>query len=88
MSFPWLERTPPRTDGAANRANVAAREVADRAALLFRLGFSEKDATKRLVAHIAWEFDQPSTGAHQRPATLSDAAIGKIVSDTYARKPR
>jgi hypothetical protein len=84
MSFPWLDRTPPRTDGAAKRANVAALEIADRAGLLYRLGFTEQAATKRLVASIAWEFDQPGS----RPATLTDAAIGKIVSDTYARKPR
>jgi hypothetical protein len=83
MSFPWLERTPPRTDGASKRATVAALELADRAALLYRLGFSEQDATKRLVERIAWEHEGPA-----RPASLSDAAIGKIVSDTYARKPR
>jgi hypothetical protein len=86
MSFPWLERTPPRTDGASRRAAVATSEIADRAALFFRLGFTEQAATKRLVARIAWEFDQP--GVSSRPAALSDAAIGKIVSETYARKPR
>jgi hypothetical protein len=86
MSFPWLERTPPRTDGASRRAAVATSEIADRAALFFRLGFTEQAATKRLVARIAWEFDQPGTSS--RPAALSDAAIGKIVSETYARKPR
>ena len=88
MSFPWLSRTPPRSDGAAKRATVAAAELADRAALLYRLGFSEQAATKRLVARVAWEFDQPTTGAYRRPTELSDAAVGKIVSDTYARKPR
>lgn len=88
MSFPWLERTSPRTDGATRRANVAAAEIADRAALLYRLGYSLEDATRRLVAHVAWEFDQPTTGAHKRPDTLNDAAIGTIVRDTYARKPR
>ncbi len=88
MSFPWLERTSPRKDGASKRASVATAALADRAALLFRLGFTEQAATKRLIAHVAWEFDQPATGAHQRPAALSDAAVGKIVSETYARKPR
>lgn len=87
MSFPWLERTPPNKDGAARRAKVAADELSHRAALLYRLGFSEQAATKRLVARVAWEYDQPTTGAHKRPAVLSDAAIGKIVSETYARKP-
>lgn len=80
MSFPWLDRTPPRTDGADRRAQVAVAELASRAGLLFRLGFSQAAATKRLVDRIAWEYDP-------RPAALSDAAIGKIVADTYARRP-
>lgn len=88
MSFPWLERTSPGNDGAAKRAQVAAAELADRAGLLYRLGFSEQAATRRLIARVAWEFDQPTTTAHRRPAALNDAAIGKIVSETFARKPR
>lgn len=88
MSFPWLDPTPPRKNGPDQRATVAAAELASRAGLLYRLGFSEADATKRLCARIAWEFDQPQTGAHKRPASLSDAAIGTIVAETYARKPK
>jgi len=89
MSFPWLDRTPPRTDGAAQRARVAADELAHRAALFYRLGFTAEAATRRLIARTAWEFDPPSKarGAHRRPDALSDAAIAKIVSDTYARRP-
>ena len=88
MSFPWLDVTPPRKTGADQRAKVACAELASRAGLLYRLGFSEADATKRLCARIAWEYDQPQTGAHARHASLSDAAIGKIVAETYARKPK
>ncbi len=89
MSFPWLDRTPPRTDGSARRARVSTVELAHRAALFYRLGFSAEDATRRLTARIAWEFDPSSRhgGFHRRPAELSDAAIAKIVSDTYARRP-
>ena len=59
-----------------------------RAALFFRLGFSQAAATQRLVARIAWEYDPAAkTGFHRRPAALSDAAVAKIVSDTYARRP-
>jgi hypothetical protein len=86
-SFPWLDATPPKKDGSARRAKVAAEELAHRAALFFRLGFSQKQATHRLTTRIAWEFDQPSTGHHRRPDELSDAAIAKIVHDTYARRP-
>lgn len=88
-SFPWLDRTPPRTDGTARRASVSTAELAHRAALFFRLGFSEAQATERLVARVAWEFDPPSkSGFHRRPDALSDQAIAQIVKDTYARKPR
>ena len=87
MSFPWLDRTPPRADGADRRAQVEAVEIASRAGLLYRLGYPQAAATQRLCARIAWEYDQPTTGAHKRPAALSDAAIGKIVADTYARRP-
>jgi len=88
MSFPWLHSTPPRGDGAERRARVAVAELASRAGLMFRLGFSEAAATQRLCARVAWEFDPPSLrGPHHRPAALSDAAIAKIVADTYARRP-
>jgi hypothetical protein len=86
MSFPWLDCTPPRKDGSARRTTVAVEELAHRAALFFRLGFSQDAATKRLVARTQWEFD-PQRGQHRRPDALSDAAIAKIVSDTYARRP-
>jgi hypothetical protein len=88
MSFPWLVCTPPRPDGAERRAKVAMAELASRAGTLYRLGFSQADATRRLTAAIAWEYD---TGAakprYHRPAAISDQAIAKIVSDTFARRP-
>jgi len=88
MSFEWLDCTKPRGNGSKLRAAVAAAELADRAGTLFRLGFSKEDATARLTARVAWEFDPPSkTGHHKRPDALSDAAIAKIVADTYARRP-
>ena len=60
----------------------------DRAATMFRLGFSQQQATRRLCARVAWEFDPPSkAGVHKRPDGLSDSAIAKIVADTYARRP-
>jgi len=80
MSFEWLERTPMRKHGDKLRAHAMAIELADRAGTMFRLGFTQTQASQRLAARIAWEFDP-------RPASLSDAAIGKIVADTYARRP-
>jgi hypothetical protein len=89
MSFPWLACTTGRADGTRRRTQVAAAELADRAATLFRLGFSQAAATTRLVARVAWEYDPPSRhgGPHRRPDELSDAAVAKIVADTYARRP-
>jgi hypothetical protein len=81
MSFPWLDRTSPRTGGADRAAEVAAAELASRAGLYYRLGYTVKDATQRLISRVAWEYETA------RPAALSDAAIGKIVTDTYARRP-
>lgn len=86
--FPWLERSQPRKDGHDRRAAVACAEVANRAALLYRLGFSQDDATRRLCERCAWEFDPASkNGGHRRPDGLSEQAIAKIVADTYARRP-
>lgn len=88
MSFEWLDSTPPRSDGPNQRAKVAAAELANRAGTMFRLGFSEAQATSRLCARIAWEFEAPTKSSNvQRPAELSDDAIRKIVADTYARRP-
>jgi len=88
MSFEWLDSTPARSDGNEKRAKVAAEELANRAGTMFRLGFSQSEATKRLCARIAWEFEPTSKYASQtRPTALSDEAISKIVADTYARRP-
>jgi len=88
MSFPWLECTRWPKHGGDRRTRAAADELASRAGLLYRLGFTEAAATKRLCARIAWEYDPPMKhGPHRRPDALSDQAIAKIVSETYARRP-
>jgi predicted ATPase len=84
-SFPWLSSTQQKQPDN-RRDKVATDELSNRAGLMFRLGYSEQDATTRLCQRIAWEFD-PSCGA-KRPASLSDDAVAKIVSETYARKPK
>ena len=89
MSFEWLDCTPGRRNGSKLRTEVAVAELADRAGTLFRLGFTQATATARLTARVAWEYDPPSKrgGPHVRPAALSDAAVAKIVAETYARRP-
>jgi hypothetical protein len=90
MPFPWLDRTPPRTDGEDRRAKAAASELANRAGVLYRLGFTQAAATARLAAAVAWEYDSGlagKRGAFRRPAALADPAIAKIVADTFSRRP-
>jgi hypothetical protein len=87
---PFAWRAPAaHAEARARRIAVAHAELADRAGMLYRLGFSEADATARLVARIAWEFEpsSPAAGAHRRPDELSDQAIGKLVAETFARRP-
>ena len=88
MPFPWLACTPPREGGTERRVKAATAELTSRAGVLYRLGFSKADATRRLAAAVAWEYD---CGAKprlvRRPSALSDAAIGKIVADAFERRP-
>ena len=88
MAFPWLQCTPPRDGGVDRHVKAATAELASRAGVLYRLGFSKADAARRLSAAVAWEY---SSGAKQpgvpRPEALSDAAIAKIVSDAFDRRP-
>ncbi|MBP6631641.1 MAG: hypothetical protein KBG28_28720 [Kofleriaceae bacterium] len=89
MSFPWLDaQRTGSADGAARRADALRRDLAHRAALHYRLGASAADATRRLCANLAWEFEPSArAGAHQRPAALSDAAVAELVAAVYARRP-
>ncbi len=90
MRFEWMDCTPGKPNGSKLRAEVAAAELASRAATLYRLGFSESDAVTRLCARIAWEYEPSSAkgaSAHRRPDALSDQAIATIVAATYARRP-
>jgi hypothetical protein len=90
MSFPWLvANVSGSSAGAARRHDVMAAELRDRAALLYRLGFSHAAAARRLSDEIAWEFDPPAKtgGPHRRPAALSDTAIAQLVREVYDRRP-
>lgn len=86
MTFPWLDRSAPRPGGPAARLAAQLREVRDRAALYFRLGYTADQATRRIAAAIAWEHE-PSGGPHRRPDGLSDARIAEAVRETFARRP-
>jgi hypothetical protein len=87
--FPWLEPSVTATTATAERRlAMIRREIAQRAALFYRLGYASYDTAQRLAAYVAWEFDPPGRdGAHSRPADLDDDGIAEIVASTYARRP-
>jgi hypothetical protein len=68
----------------AKRDTMYRREVAQRAALYYRLGHTAADAKARLCAYAAWDFEATAGG---RPKVLTDEAIAEIVEKTYARRP-
>ena len=60
------------------------REIAERAGIFYRLGYSAEQATARLRANADWDFE---IGTGERPKELNGDAISKIVAATYARRP-
>jgi hypothetical protein len=90
VSFPWLTSNLSGSPAAAAaRVEAQRRDLRDRAALYFRLGYTPAAAIARLTAAVAWEHDPSSRagGRHRRPAGLSDAAIAELVQATFARRP-
>ena len=88
VSFPWLDTNLAGSAlGATHRLEQATRDLRDRAAMMARLGFTAGEATRRLQARVAWDYEpsSPHGGPHARPSGLSDAAIGQLVTDTFAR---
>jgi hypothetical protein len=78
--FAWNEK---KTKGSpvptpARREEMYRRELEERAALLFRLGYPAKRAKDRLAANVAWDFE-----LHGRPKHASE--IDKIVDAVYRR---
>jgi hypothetical protein len=69
--------------GHERRISMYRTELAQRAALLQRLGHSAEQAAARLRANLAWDFEGPGAGA--RPESLGDEAIAEIVRLAYAR---
>ena len=76
MSFPWLhtKRVPPQ-----GREAMYRRELEERAALLFRLGYPKASARARLAANVAWDFE---IGGGAAPA---GGEIDAVVDAVYRR---
>jgi len=82
--FDWME--PSVSEGQAGReraATIAAmeRELADRAALLHRLGYSLSDAQLRVRGNLLWDFE-----VQGRPPIA--ARVDAIVARVYGRSKK
>ncbi len=58
-----------------------AQEIEERTSLLHKLGYTKEQATARIKANIAWEFD--STWAKKAPSFAK--TIDKVVTAYYTK---
>ncbi len=87
VGFPWMVtrvRAEQRSAQSDRRALMYRRELAQRAGMLYRLGYPPSRAIARLVANVEWDFELGTGG---RPANLSNEDIEEIVKSTYLRRP-
>ena len=85
VSFSWMNeagRRSPKRDEESHESQFR-KELAQRAAMYYRLRFSKERALTRLRANVSWDFEQ--SGA--RPSWLTDDEIVAIVNTTYRRRP-
>ena len=83
VEFDWMTPKRPAID-PQKRLAMYKREVADRAGMFYRLGYSTEEACSRLLNNADWDFE---IGAGVRPEELDAEAIANIVAATYARRP-
>lgn len=85
MTFDWMEPSVPEGQAARERAATATaleREMAERAGLLLRLGYSLADAQLRVRGNLLWDFE-----VQGRPAlaTRVDAIVARVYGRTKKR---
>ena len=81
MIFDWMQTRSPTKRNQPKRDDMYRRELEDRAALLYRLGYSAKRCKARLAANVAWDFEM-----HGRPRHAAE--VDKIVDAVYRRGGR
>jgi hypothetical protein len=79
MPFEWYRPDVPAIDAARKATRMYELELAERAALLLRLGYSKQEATLRLRTNIEWDFE-----LHEKPTHLD--RVDAIVDRVYARR--
>ena len=81
MPFDWYHpHRVPRPQQAVSRATMYRRELAERAALLRRLGHDRQSARKRLLANADWDFE---VGTGDNAVTAED--VERILDEAYSR---
>jgi hypothetical protein len=75
--FSW-EISPPQRRSNERRDAMYRRELEERAALLYRLGYSQRRCKARLHANVSWDFE-----LHSRPRHAAE--IDRIVDAVYRR---
>ncbi len=74
MPFDWLH---PKRVAPRGRSAMYRRELEERAALLYRLGFPKRQARARLAANVAWDFEVGGGGSAP-PVKEIDAVVDAI----------
>ena len=78
-----ISPSPDRARGAKQRLAMYRTELAERAALLARLDYSQEYARARLIANLTWDFEIPGGS---RPSELGDDEVARIVKASYGRR--
>ena len=81
MPFSWYRPDVPSSylSASGKTKSMYEREMAERAALLLRLGYSKADAVSRVRGNVRWDFE-----LHADPAHLE--SVNKIVERVYSRR--
>ena len=79
MPFDWYTADVPPIPERQRAAAMYERELTERAALLFRLGFPKAETRARLQAEVAWDFELHAPPPHAK-------RIRRIVDQVYAHK--
>jgi hypothetical protein len=79
--FTWDDKPRPFARSRERRQEMYKKELEDRAALLMRLGHSQKDVKARLKKSVDWDFD-----LHDKPQHAGE--VDRIVESVYKRNQR
>ena len=79
MPFDWYQPDVPPTDAATKATRMYELELAERAALLLRLGYTREETTLRLRTNVEWDFEMHRAPVHRE-------RLDAIVDNVYQRR--